>query len=102
MNRQSILFMLARYQITPEQHFWLLDNGEHIPVCRTKTSSPLSTKFAATKSHPNVPDPETANGCAEGSVLKNSCLSIDNVSPNTFTKVAPTWLSLKQTKKTEY
>lgn len=62
---------------------------------RTRTSSPLSTKFAATKSQPRVPEPETANGCAVGSELRNSFRSMERVSPKIFTNAAPTWLSLQ-------
>lgn len=77
---------------------FLLLSGEmegRLPVWRTSTSSPLSTKLAATKSHPRVPEPETANGCAAGSVLRKSFRSMERVSPKTFTNAAPTWLSLK-------
>ena len=63
-------------------------------MCRTNTSWPGSTKFAATKSHPSVPDPDTTSGCAVGLELRKSFRSNVKVSPKVLTKGAPTWLWL--------
>jgi hypothetical protein len=64
------------------------------PVWRTSTSSPGSTRFAATWSQPSVPEPEMTMGCEAGSVVWKSLRRFWRTSLKQFTKGWPTCDSL--------
>jgi hypothetical protein len=60
------------------------------PVWRTRASSPGSARFAATWSHPRVPEPEMTMGCEVGDVVWNTLRRLVRTSLKVLTKGAPT------------
>lgn len=93
---RSPMTALSCVALTPYVSKQSANESAKYPVCRTRASSPGSAKFAATWSHPRVPEPESTIGCEVGEVVWKTLRRLVRTSLKVFTKGAPTWDSLCQ------